>query len=419
MTMRIRMVFMLIAALAIVSLSGCGHYTCGATFGSSTCTAGPPGIGGGGGGSAAAAYVYLLNGTASPGSMVSYTLDTASAPPAFSFTSNYTAPTTPSFDAGMGLALAQGKFLYTAFGSTQQIYGWSIGTTGSLTPVPNSPLAQSGITQFNATEFDTQRVITNPTGTLLFIADQFSPQIFVYQIGSDGTLSAVANSPFTVAFPAGNMTTDGLGKYLYFTDSAGGHTGTQVAAYSIGTGTGSAAGALTLVAGSPFAGTNFNMWQVQGEPTGQFLIGTTGVDLSVDDNLYVFPISSSTGALSAPVLYPTTNPPVNIAVQTNSGGNLIYTLGLNSGGTGFNPVEGYQLNAGVLSAVNGSPFTTAGVGDSAKFDQSGGLLFVYGGLSNTKTVVYTLTAFAVSSGNLTTPTPMGAYGGYWVATDAP
>jgi 6-phosphogluconolactonase (cycloisomerase 2 family) len=410
---------MLIAALATMGLSGCGHYTCGATFGSSTCATGTVSLSGGGGGSAAAAYVYLINGSGSPGSLVSYTLNTASAPPAFSFTANYTAPTTPGADAGMGMALAQSKFLYAAFGSTQQIYGWSIGTTGSLTPVPSSPIAQGLITQFSATEFDTQRVITNPAGTLLFIADQFSAQIFVYQIGTDGSLTAAANSPFTVAFPAGNMTTDGLGKYLYFSDSSGGHTGTQIAAYSIGTGTGSASGALTPVAGSPFAGTNFNMWQVEGDPTGQYLIGTTGVDSSVDDNLYVFSIASSTGALSAPVLYPTTNPPVNIAVQTNTGGNLIYTLGMNSGGTGFNPVEGYQLTTGVLTTVSGSPFAAAGVGDSAKFDQSGGLLFVYGGLFNTKTVVFTLTALDVSSGNLTTPTPMEAYGGYFVATDAP
>ena len=215
------------------------------------------------------------------------------------------------------------------------------------------------------------------------------------------------------------MTTDGLGKYLYFTDSTGGHTGSEIAAYSIGTGTGSASGALTLVPGSPFSAANFDMWQVQGEPTGKFLIGTKGF-LSGDNNLYVFTIGASSGALSTPVLFPTTNSPFNIAVQTNSGGNFVYTFGLASGGLAFNPIEGYALDTGgALTKVNGSPFLNGNVGDSGQFDQSGALLFVYGGVVNVNTVVYTLTSFDVSAGSLITPTATGTYGGYWVVTDAP
>jgi hypothetical protein len=261
-------------------------------------------------------------------------------------------------------------------------------------------------------------VITNPAGTLLFVGDEFASQVFVYQIGGGGGLTAVAGSPFSVSFSPGNMTTDGLGRYLYFTDSTGSHTGSEIAAYTIGTGTGSALGALTPVPNSPFFATNFDMWQVQGEPTGNFLIGTKGLS-SGDDNLYVFSIGTL-GALSTPpAVFPTTNPPENIAVQHNSGGNLIYSLGLDSAGTAFNPVEGYQLASGVLAKVNSSPFSVAAVGDTAQFDQSGGLLFVYGGLFDGKSVVYNLTSLDVSAGNLTTPTGTGTFGGYWVVTDAP
>ena len=39
------------------------------------------------------------------------------------------------------------------------------------------------------------------------------------------------------------------------------------------------------------------MWQVQGEPTGKYLIGTTGQSVAVNgidnDNLYVFGITTS------------------------------------------------------------------------------------------------------------------------------
>ena len=415
MTMRMRTGLMLIVALAMMGLASCGHYVCGANFGNSTCAQGTVSLTGSGGGSTAAAFAFVANGSG-VGSMVGYTLNTSATPPTLTGTSNYVAPVTPSHDAGIGMTVAQKQFLYAAFGSTQQIFGWTISSTGSLTPVANSPYLVPTLTIFSATEFDTARVVTNPAGTLLFVGDEFSSQVYVFQIGSGGALTAVAGSPFAVSFPAGNMTTDGQGKYLYFTDSfSGSHTGSQIAAYSIGTGTGSALGALTLVPGSPFSAANFNMWQVQGEPTGQFLIGTTGLS----SDLYVFSISQSTGALSTPVLYPTTNPSENIAVQQNSGGNLVYSLGLDSAGTGFNAVEGYQLSSGVLTKLNGSPFLNAAVGDSGKFDQSGGLLFVYGGLFDGKTVVYTLTSFDVSSGNLTTPTATGTYGGYWVVTDAP
>jgi len=422
MTMRVRTGLMLIAALAMMGLASCGHYTCGATFGSSTCAAGPLGLGGGGGtGSADAAFVFVANGSAT-GSIVGYTLNTSVAPPTLTGTANYTAPVTPTADAGLGMAVAQKQFLYAAFGSTKQIFVWTISSTGTLTAVGTTPVAASFATGATST-FDTRRVITNPAGTLLFVADAFGSQIFVYQIGSGGGLTAVTGSPFSVApLVPGNMTTDGLGTFLYVTDSSSGHTGSEIAAYSIGTG--SSLGVLTAVSGSPFVGTPFDMWQVQGEPTGKYLIGTKGMSLSVngsdDPNLYVFSIGSS-GAISFVAPFPTTNSPFSIAVDPNTGsGDLVYTFGLNDPGIAFNSVEGYALSSsGTLTKVNGSPFASGAVGSEGQFDQSGGLLFVYGGLFDINTVVYRVTSLDVSAGNLTTPTGSGTFGGFWVGTDAP
>jgi hypothetical protein len=411
---------MVIIALTIMGLASCGHYTCGANFGSSTCSAGPPGLSGGGGtGSADAAFVFVLNGTGT-GSVVGYTLNTSVNPPTLAATANYTAPVTPSADAGIGMAVAQKQFLYAAFGSTDQIFVWTISSTGTLTAVGTTPVSAPFLTGATST-FDTRRVATNPTGTLLFIADEFGSQVFVYQIGSGGVLSAVTGSPFAVPISPGNMATDGLGKYLYITETFSDHTGDQIAAFSIGTG--SSLGFLTAVSGSPFIGASFNMWQVQGEPTGQFMIGTKGLSTSVngseDPNLYVFSIGS-TGALAAPVLFPTTTSPFNIATESNAGGNLVDTFGLNVGGTAFNPVEGFALSSsGALTKVNGSPFTAGAVGSEGQFDQSGGLLFVYGGLLNNTSVVYEVTALDVSGGNLMTPAGIGTFGGFWVGTDAP
>lgn len=413
MTMQVRIGLILTLALAMMGLA-CGHYTCGVTFGNSTCAAGPPSLGGGGGsGSATAAFVFVENGSGA-GSVVGLTLNTALTTPTLAATPNYTAPVTPSADAGLGMAVAQKQFLYSAFGSTNQVLGWTISSTGiltAMTPV-SATLGSAG-----TSTFDTPRVITNPAGTLLFIADQFGSQIFVFQIGTGGALTAVTGSPFSVApLLPGNMTTDGLGTYLYITETFSDHTGDAVAAYTIGTG--ASLGTLTPVAGSPFTGTSFDMWQVKGEPTGKFLIGTKGMSVPVngsdDPNLYVFTIGSN-GVLSAPVAFSTTNSPFSIAVQTNASGNLVYGFGKNDAGTAFNPAEGFTLSsAGALTAVTAS---NTGAGDSGQFDQNGSLLFTFGGLVDNNTIVYSLTAFDVSGGALTTPTPTNTFGGFFVATD--
>jgi 6-phosphogluconolactonase len=420
---RVQVILMLIVALAVMGLASCGHYVCGANFGSSTCTPGTVGISQNGG-SANAAFVFVADGSAAPGSIQGYTLNTSVTTPTLQATANFTPPATPPNDSGIGMAVAQKQFLYVAFGSTNQLYGWTISSVGILTSVQGSPFSLPLTFATGATStFDTARVITNPAGTFLFIGDEFGSQIFVYQIGSGGVLTAVG-APVLVPFLPGNMTTDGLGKYLYITDtSAGNHTGSEIAAYSINSST----GALTAVPGSPFFATNFDMWQVEGEPTGKFLIGTKGLSkavnntLSDDLNLYVFTIGSS-GALTGPAVSPTTYAPFNIATESNTGGNLVDSFGLDDLATSFNPVESFALSSsGTLGAVNGSPFLTAAVGTEGKFDQSGGLLFVYGGIFNPtdNTVIYTVTSFDVSAGNLTTPTPTGTFGGYWVATDAP
>lgn len=425
MKMQVRAILILIATLATMGLAGCGHYNCqsGATFGSSTCSSSGSGLGGGGGnGNAADAFVFVTNGSAVPGSVVGYTLDTATAPPTMVTTPSFTAPATPPSDAGLGMAVAQKQFLFTAFGSTDQIFGWSISTAGILTPVPGSPYS-APLATFASTTFDVHRVITDPAGTLLFVADEFQNQIFVYQIGSGGVLTAVIGSPFRVPFSPGYMTTDGAGKYLYFTDSFSDHTGSQVAAYSIGP-TGNSAGVLTAVSGSPFP---FLMWEVQGEPTGQFLIGTKGLSVPVngadDKNLYVFKITqsgTSAGAITLVAPFPTTNSPFTIAVQTNTTGNLVDSFGLDDTGSVFNPVEGFVLNSsGTLAVENGSPFSVAAVGDRGQFDQSGNLLFVYGGVVVNNTVAFTVTSFDVTNSSLSTPTSIGTFGGFWVATDAP
>lgn len=426
---RVRAGFIGIMALAIMGLAGCDHYVCssGANFGASACTPSGSGLGTNGNGSATAAFVFVADaaGTGTTGTIDGYTLNTTAS--TFGTTPSYTAPATPLNDSGVGMVVAQKKYLYTGFSKTNQIFGWSIGADGTLTSLSGFPIAASFMDQVG-TGSSSQSIATNPAGTLLFFSAFGSSHddIYVYQIGTDGGLTAVIGSPFSAPF-VGNLATDGLGKYLYVAEVVGDHTGAQIAAYMIGS-----TGVLTDVPGSPFA---FPMWQVQGEPSGNFLIGTTGQSAASpllggvdDDHLYVFSITQSgtdAGAIAEVSGSPfkTVTSPLSIAVQPETGGTLVYSFGVADSDLAFNAVEGYSISsAGALTAVSGSPFANAAVGDLGAFDQSGSFLFNYGVIDNTGTNTLTpqMGAFDVASGGtLTQPTSTLTLTneGYFAVTD--
>jgi hypothetical protein len=328
------------------------------------------------------------------------------------------------------MVIAQKQYLYAGFAATGQLFGWTIDSKGNLTAITGSPYSASflggyigGVGQDN--------MIANPAGTLLFVSNAVAGTIYVFQIGAGGALTSVAGSPFAVpvtnpAFTPMNLATDGLGNYLYVVDGTfSSHTGTQVAAYAIGSGNN--LGTLTPVPGSPFA---FKMWQLRGDPTGNFLIGTSGNTKSFsgsdDDNLYVFSITQSganAGAITQVTQQATTYPPFTIAAQSNTGGNLVYSFGFNDTNTAFNPIEGYMLsNAPGLTPDTGSPFSSVGNGSWGQFDQSGGFLFVYASFPNPSTGVVTtqLTPLEVAAnGGLTQPVTTSPLvtPGFWVVTD--
>jgi len=179
-----------------------------------------------------------------------------------------------------------------------------------------------------------------------------------------------------------------LGKYLYVTSGMEG-LGQKVAAYSIGS-----SGALSAVQGSPFS---FNMWQLQGDPSGKYMIGISGrsnaLNGLVDDtSLYVFGIQQSgtnAGALTQVSGSPFTTlyAPVNLAVQpVSSNGSFVYSFSVNT--LEPNPIEGYQLdtNSGALTVMTNSPFTNIGSGPWGQFDQSGAYLFIFAATSSSSSL---------------------------------
>jgi hypothetical protein len=419
-----RALLTMLVVLSVMSLVNCHGYSCGG-FGGIPC--GPVGSGsgngglggGGGGGSSVTPFVYAVD---QGGTIDGYTLNSSAG--TFAAISGFTAPTTPTNDGGVGMAVAQKQFLYAGFAAAEQLYGWTISSTGMLSTISGMPLSAPFLDHFNG-GVGQDNMITDPTGTYLFISDALDSEVWAYVIGSGGALTAVTGSPFSVPFEPMNLACDGLGKYLYVIDGNNStHQGTEIAAYSIGSG-----GVLTAVTGSPF---DFKMWQVQGEPTGNFLIGTSGSNASYgvsdDMHLYVFTITqsgTSAGAITESGSFPTVYSPFSIAVSPNKGGNLVYSFSFNDDATAFNPTEGYTLSStGTLTAISGSPFVNLGEGTWGQLDQSGDNLMDYGSYSPSggTSVVTQIVPLSVGSGGVLTQ-PVStldiATPGFWVVTDAP
>src|SRR5271169_129305 len=434
MTMRVRTVLMLIVALTVMGSASCDHYNCpsGATFGNSSCTASGSGLGTGNGtGSATAAFAFAID---QAGTIDGYTLNTTAG--TFDATTGFTAPTVPTNSGGVGMVVAQKQFVYAGFGSVGQIYGWTMDATGGLTAISGSPFAAPFLADFGAGVGEAS-MITNPAGTLLFFSITALNEIYVFQIGSGGVLTQATGSPFTIPFPFTplNLATDGAGNYLYVVNGDfSTHTGSGIAAFVIGSSCATAGGVCTLtsVPGSPFSTPAYAMWLVKGEPTGQFLIGTSGntvVYSGVDDlHLYTFSITQSganAGAIASAGSVVTQYSPYSIAVQSNANGNLVYSFGFNDTATAFNPVEGYGISStGTLSADIGSPFSGVANGSWGQFDQSGAFLLAYCSYLATSTNAITTLLGPIevgTGGALTQPisTLTLATPGFWVVTDAP
>jgi 6-phosphogluconolactonase len=389
--------------LASMWMAGCGHYTCGATFGGgSTCTpsGGGPGTGGGGGGggkgSGPTAFFYFLDGLG-----VNMGEDTLSAG-TFTNISSFVAPPLPAGPLTVGGSVAVNKkFIYIPF-SNNTVFGYSVGSTGVLTSVPNSPYTASGGASASS----------DPAGHFLFVSDFNSGVITVFAVNTnDGSLTQVVGSPFPSGLSRVAMTAaDGQGKFLFATEGTG---GAAVAAFTINQLT----GALSPVTGSPFA---FNMSEVMGETSGKFLLGITGqtdFNSSVGDkHIYVFSIAS-TGAIAAVAGSPfaTTSSPLNFTVHPS--GAWVYTFNEDVLG-GPDPIEGYQIGtSGALTALSTSPFATLKALDG-QFEQTGQELFAIGVLSSTGIV--TPYSTDTTTGALTdTLQPLGYPNSGFALTDAP
>ena len=394
MTMRVRVLLSLIVGLATIWLAGCGHYTCGTTFGNSSCTPSGSGISSGNNGIKAFGYrvTFSVNGQTSSG-MFQQELDASKG--TFVSVTTFVPPVVPPFPSGA--VIVGKKFMYVP-SSNGQLFGFSIDpATGSLTSVLGSPLTVAG----------GDSIAANPAGNMIFVGDQAGQQISVFSINTDGSLAPVGTPFATSGVSPAVMATDGLGKFLYATAGTG-----QIAAFSIGT------GGLTAVASSPF--TTSNLSTIVGEKSGTYLLGVTGSD----GFIHVLGIGAG-GAIGPEVSgspFATTNIPVNLTVHPN--GAWLYAFNVDSTGA-LRPIEGFQLSSvgsGTLPKLTGSPFSNLQA-NSGPIDQSGQFMFALGITVLGNSAESTVTPYGIDQTTGALSSTIGSEGnagtGAYVVTDEP
>jgi len=337
-------------------LIGCGHYTCGVTFGSSTCTPSGGGVNQGGGGNTISqtAFVYFMNDSAAQ--MAVEGLNVADSQ-TFAEVSSFVSPTFPNtLGADGGVVIVNKTYLYVPF-ENGFLYGFSIdAATGALTAVPNSSytLTGSGTT-----------IAADPSGAVLFVGGSAGISVFTVNPKND-SLTAVATTSTGSITPT-QLLTDGSGKYLYAL------TGGTITAFSY-----TPSGVLGPVTGSPFSFSP-SMAQLAAESTGTFLLGITGEtgggSGAIDKNIYVLSIVSGGGLTTFGSPTPTQSSPGYLAVSPN--GKFVYTFDQTVTATGAtdDPMEGFAFSTGTLTELTGvSPFTGLDA-QLGKFDQSGQYIF--------------------------------------------
>jgi len=233
-----------------------------------------------------------------------------------------------------------GRFVYVP-NDVEFVSAYTIDAgTGGLTEVAGSPFVTSSLHPGFATAAD-------PGGHFLYVGG--GAPLSAYAIDpATGVLTTVPGSPFGQNgsnFP----TVDGRGKFLYSVDG-----GSSVSAYSLN----AATGELTAVAGSPFT-TAMGTWSVavKSDPSGTFLFVANQVNASVSstgNNISVYTINATTGALTAVAGSPFAAGKTPSSLMTDPSGKFLYVTN-----QGDNTISAFTIAAdtGVLTPVAGSAFT--------------------------------------------------------------
>lgn len=202
--------------------------------------------------------------------------------------------------------------------------------TGALTQI-GDPVANSG------TMGQSGSLVVNDSEKLLFVANDSTTSISVFAISSSGALTPVTGSPFNIGVGVDGMTMNLVGTTLYMASP----NSNVLAVFNV-----AADGTLTPIAGSPFAytaGGSITAFVFSSATVG--LSAATGGTLS-SYSIDEFGVPTFVASLATVVS--------GQCVTTGREGQLAFSSGAQGG------IFVTQVAAdGTLTAVVGSPFTTA------------------------------------------------------------
>lgn len=248
---------------------------------------------------------------------------------------------------GISLAVTpNGKFVYAGNAGSGDISAFSVGSNGALTPIVGSPFPLGN---------PPDGIKVSPNGKFLGVALPFSDSVAMFRIGSNGGLTSVPGSPFpqggTGGADAASSVDMSCKSNLLFA-AIGNLSETEVGVSTI-----ASSGALSPIAGSPFAffsGAGVNSEVGILSPKNQWLFvsnqdSNTITSLDLEANGGLAPVSGS----------PFLNAGTPSGMATNAEGTLLYVANDDN-----NMVTGFRIDNsnGSLSPVPGSPFPTVGGG---------------------------------------------------------
>jgi 6-phosphogluconolactonase len=292
----------------------------------------------------------------------------------------------PPISGGGGGGGSTGNRVYVANQSASSIGGFTIGTTGALTAVTNSPLSVG---------YKPLSMVVTPKNALLYVGA--ATGVFVYFINSDGSLTV----PSTGSQPAGvfatAMAVSPDGQWLIVLDG----TTQQLDIFQINAST----GALTSVTSPATYSINSGTWQpsdLRISPDGTLIFAALGTAGDV-----VFTFNTTTGVATSSQGLATgdtatgdfglaVNPKTTylyIARSGTKGGVAVYSIG----------------SGGALSPVTGTPFAAGSGTFSVALDNTG--TYVYAANRTDGTVSgYTIVPGATTAALSLTPLNGSPYG---------
>ena len=265
------------------------------------------------------------------------------------------------------------KLIYVSNAESNDISGFSVDpSTGSLAPVPDSPFPTGG------SSGGAIALACTPKGQFLLAANNGSADITVFRIGSDGALTPVVGSPFTLGSPPAGITISPDGNFL-----AVALVGVDaIAMFGI-----APDGTLSPVPGSPFSGAGVGaLAGIDINCGGKVLFGGASNDQTTIVNVFDIATNGALTPLSGSP-FPQPLPPFpapGVGINSNvvllsPNERLLFVSNQQSQSVTVFSVA----SSGNLSPVAGSPFSAPGsiFPTGMAMDQGGNFLYVADGSS--------------------------------------